>query len=160
MKIEKIKNKKSLKGMTLAEIIVSLAILAVLTVVLVGTSGLIDKYTKSANRVNKIAAAQTPVAETKDLSKSHRDQVLDGDGNPVVDGDGNPTYHEATISFSYKKGTDDRTATVKGFLYNVDDSSTSTDEVGGNLNMKFIDNLEYEAAAPETTTAPPESPDE
>jgi len=40
MKIEKFRKKKSLKGMTLAEVIISLAILSVMTVVLVGASGL------------------------------------------------------------------------------------------------------------------------
>lgn len=57
------KLKKKCKGMTLAEIIVSLAVLSVLTLLLVQVSASINTYLRSANNVNSRVCRQAPAAE-------------------------------------------------------------------------------------------------
>lgn len=125
--------KKKLKGMTLVEIIISLAVLAVLTVLLVGTASLIENYIRSANNVNGKVATQTPVAETRYVQKAYKidpsgtnEKVsIVINGNVEFAGDGYVTIDPAVP---------------------VDDN-----ELGGNLGLKFIDTPEYV----EPTTAPP-----
>lgn len=72
-------NKKNLKGMTLVEIIVSMAIFAMLGMILVTLGTNVDTTTKSANRLNKRVAIQAPYAASQDTEYSY--EVSDEDGN-------------------------------------------------------------------------------
>lgn len=146
MKIEKFRKKKSLKGMTLAEVIISLAILSVMTVVLVGASGLIDKYIKSANTVNHTVATQLPVAEMKDIGNAHK-------VTKPVEG-GTDEEYVANITFNVGGTTPtgvtiaDRKVKLKGILYEAEDpAKVSSDNLGGGLNMHFIEDIQYDSSA-------------
>lgn len=127
------KSKRSRKGMTLVEIIVALAVVSVLTILLVRVSGTIEAYTKSANNVNKKVAEQTPVAETK-----YKKSAYDITGT------------DATIDI-----------TVHGVQYQgkgyttVDPSVPVKDsELGGNLALKFVDDIQVVTTGASTTTPP------
>lgn len=123
--------KKKLKGMTLAEIVISLAVLAVLTVLLVGTSRLIDNYTRSANKVNDKVAVQTPVAEARYMDKAYR---IDPSG----------TNNKIRITLN-------NNCVFEGEGYVTVDPTAPVDEneLGGNLGLKFVDSPVY---IPPTTT--------
>lgn len=75
-------NKKNLKGMTLVEIIVAMAIFAMLGVILVTLGSNVDISTRSANRLNKRVAIQAPYAASQDTEYSY--ETKDGDGNIIV----------------------------------------------------------------------------
>lgn len=120
------KKRKKFKGMTLMEIIISLAVLAVLTLVLVQTSNAINMYIRSANNVNKKTVQQAPVAEI-----GHKDA-------------GELVQADVTIKVSNAKFSQD----LNGDAYKVNDD-LSGNEIGGNLNMQYIVDLEAV-----TTTAP------
>ncbi len=122
------KKRKKFKGMTLMEIIISLAVLAVLTLILVQTSNVINMYIRSANNVNKKTVQQAPVAEI-----GHKDA-------------GELVQEDVTIKVSNAKFSQD----LKGDAYKVNDDS-SDNEIGGNLNMQYIVDLE----AITTATAAP-----
>ncbi|MDE5854329.1 MAG: type II secretion system GspH family protein [Ruminococcus sp.] len=142
------KNKsKKFAGMTLFEIIISLAILSMLTLVLVQTSSVINMYIRSANNVNKKTSEQAPVAEVE----------RKGNANKVDD--------DAEIIINYKKDGADATVALKGDAYEVIESVTDASgnivesdpddksNLGGNLNMQFIV-LDPVTAPPTTTTGP------
>lgn len=131
------KKRKKFKGMTLMEIIISLAVLAVLTLILVQTSSTINMYIRSANTVNKKTAQQAPLAEIgyKDAGELVQENV---------------TIHIS--GFDNNNGGKKLSVDVQGDAYKVGDSSTG-DELGGNLNMQYIVDLEAI-----TTTAPSPGP--
>lgn len=151
------KNKtKKFAGMTLFEIIISLAILSMLTLVLVQTSSVINMYIKSANNVNKKTSEQAPVAEVERKGNAHKLNAGD---------------EKAEIIINYKKDGADATVSIKGDEYEVMEGMTdasgnyeviegATDAEGnlidkrnwgGNLNMQFI---VLDPVQPPTTTAP------
>ena len=115
--------KKSLKGMTLVEIIIALAVLAVLTTVLVGTSNLINKYVKSANNVNDKVAVQTPVAEIGKTDKAYQ-----------IDPSGADNAVRITLNHD---------VIYEGDGYSLIDPTAPVDEneLGGNIGLKFVDGV-------------------
>lgn len=122
--------KKKFKGMTLMEVIISLAILAVLTLVLVQTSNTINMYIRSAKNVNRKTIEQAPVAEM-----GHKDAAREVAKDVVI----NVMYGGTTVTLNgdaYEVGT--RATEVV-----VDEDGNANivekDELGGNLNMQFID---------------------
>lgn len=117
---DRLKKRKNFKGMTLYEIIISLAIVSIMTVILITTSSLIDKYTTSSKNVNTKVAEQVPKAETKYTAGSYG---TDDDLRINVGG-----------------------VELKAKAYRVIDPSEPTDsggtELGGNLSIQFIDDIE------------------
>ena len=144
MKNESIKKKKSLKGMTLVEIIISLAIVSVMTVVLVATSSAINNFVKSARNVNNTVATQVPIAETKDIANAHKIEGTDDEGNVVG--------YVAEITFDVKGTTSggasiDKSVIMEAQLYEAEDPTTlDEDQLGGNLNMKFLEDIQYKSS--------------
>lgn len=139
------KRKKTHKGMTLVEIIVSLAVVGIMTLVMVKASHAITKYTMSANNVDRKVTEQAPLAEVKykDWAYSYGDEV--------------------TINLQITSGASSSvSATVKGETYAIVDPSTidpSLDEsriAGDKLNMKFVILKEPEES--ETPEDPGETP--
>lgn len=136
--------KKVLKGMTLMEIIISIAIVAVMTSILVGTANAINKFLYSANDINDRVALQAPVAQAKEIK---------GAGIVATKG--------VEIILTPKGGD---SISLVGDLYAVFDSQKMTehqDEFGRGLNMKYIDHIETETgtaapaeAATESTVSP------
>ncbi|MBR6581515.1 MAG: prepilin-type N-terminal cleavage/methylation domain-containing protein [Ruminococcus sp.] len=142
--------KKVLKGMTLLEIIIAIAIVAVMTSVLVATSNAINSYLRSANDINDRVAIQAPVAQGK--SKNGANVEIETGVEIIL----SPEGVVGNIS-------------LIGDLYAVYDSEQMTahqDEFGGGLNMRFIDDIQTETgtAAKEdegdADDAPDESPEE
>lgn len=131
------KSKKKLRGMTLVEVIIAIAIFAMLgaVLILVGTS--IDQYSRSTKHMNDKIAVQGPIAETQDTDGS----VLINDNLEIkVNG----------------------SITVRGNLYDtaqyaIDDSgnySEVPDENGRTgKNLKYITGIQFPTAAA-TTAAP------
>ncbi|SEK53306.1 prepilin-type N-terminal cleavage/methylation domain-containing protein [Ruminococcus sp. YRD2003] len=124
------KKKKSLKGVTLVEIIISLAVVSILTLLLVTTATTINAYIKSANHVNKKTTVQAPIAESGFTGSANELSTSDKDIKITVNGK----------------------VTLVGKGYSVVDPAAPADEgVGGNLNMKFVTNVDKEGTTEATT---------
>ncbi|MCR4638438.1 prepilin-type N-terminal cleavage/methylation domain-containing protein [Ruminococcus sp.] len=124
------KKKKSLKGVTLVEIIISLAVVSVLTLLLVTTATTINAYIKSANHVNQKTTVQAPIAESGFTGSANELSTSDKDIKITVNGK----------------------VTLVGKGYSVVDPAAPADEgVGGNLNMKFVTNVDKEGTTEATT---------
>lgn len=138
--------KKVLKGMTLLEIIIAIAIVAVMTSVLVATSNAINSYLRSANDINDRVALQAPVAQAKEGNAA---KIEIETGVEIIL---SPEGVVGNIS-------------VIGDLYAVYDSEQMTehqDEYGGGLNMRFIDDIQTETGtvAKEDEDEDGDTPDE
>lgn len=133
------KKRKTFKGMTLIEIIISLAVLSVMTLILVQTSNAINMYIKSANRVNQKTVQQAPIAEIG--HKSGGELVAAGVEINVNDGQYDEDGNLSGQTFNQS---------LKGNAYKAGDSAASN-ELGGNLNMQYIVDLETVTTA---TAAP------
>lgn len=140
------KRKKTCSGMTLIEIIVSLAVLGIMTLLMVRASHAIHKYMLSANNVDRKVSQQAPVAEVKYKDSAH---PLNDDVTIQLD------IMKAVGTTYIPSGT---TAVVKGETYVIVDPTTTTPAVTGSqriagdqLNMKFI-------AFVTTTSAPTTTP--
>ncbi|MDE7363351.1 MAG: prepilin-type N-terminal cleavage/methylation domain-containing protein [Ruminococcus sp.] len=131
------KNKrKTFKGMTLMEIIISLAVLAVLTLILVHTSTTINMYIKSTKNINQKVTAQAPVAEmgyvagASALPTSDLPEVF-------VNWSGNAGAAIAMDAVAYQAG---EVATVavtdaEGNIISYEEANV----LGGNLAMQFLE---------------------
>lgn len=122
--------KRTLKGMTLVEVIVALAIFTMLGVILITLGSTVDKTTRSSNKLNKRVSVQAPYAASKNISYN----TVDDDGNPITtdlvanpssikvyideENDGNPD----TITVNRMDGSTedvDSEVTVSGNRYNT-----------------------------------------
>lgn len=122
--------KKVFKGMTLIEIIIAIAVLAVMTSVLVIVSQSIQKYLRASEDINDRVAIQAPIAQA---------------------GAGGNNEGEVEIIVYPKSGDTRATIPLKGNMYSVYDDAEMSEhekEAGGKLNMKYISNIK-------TTTVPP-----
>lgn len=141
------KNKrKTLKGMTLMEIIISLAILAVLTLVLVQTSTVIDTYIKSTKNINQKVTAQAPVAEMGYVAGA---SAVPTATTPevFVNWYGNAGSAIVMDAAAYQAGE-----IATKLLYDDEGNVIGSEEenvLGGNLAMQFL-----EVHDPTTTTTP------
>lgn len=141
------KNNKKFKGMTLIEIIISLAVFAMIGVILITVAVTIQKQAKGAQGLNKKVAVQGPIAEAQNKTASAvttqpveievrynassvnvqgvlydtavRVQATDAAGDPVTDGAGNPVFE------------------VNG-------------EMNGEINLKYVADIQKPTAAPTT----------
>ena len=74
--------KRTLKGTTLVEIIISLAVFALLGVILLQTGTAIDRMNRATNRLNKRVNIQAPYAAAQ---KTEYDVIVDdGHGGTTV----------------------------------------------------------------------------
>jgi prepilin-type N-terminal cleavage/methylation domain-containing protein len=133
---KKVFKKKIFKGMTLVEIIISIAVLAIMTTVLVAASSSIQNYLRAAGDMNDRVAVQAPVAQA---------------GDNVAG-----TYLDK-IHINILPSTNDPSMTIplEGELYQVykdNEMSDHSDEAGRNLNMKFINNIQTTTDAPKGST--------
>lgn len=65
------KLKRRVKAMTLVEMIISIAVFAVLALLLVMLGNAVEKNTRAANQLNKKVAVDGPVAEVRNIDKSY-----------------------------------------------------------------------------------------
>lgn len=124
--------KKVFKGMTLIEIIIAIAVLAVMTSVLVIVSQSIQKYLRASEDINDRVAIQAPIAQA---------------------GAGGNNEGEVEIIVYPKSGDTKATIPLKGNMYSIYDDAEMSEhekEAGGKLNMKYISNIKTTTA---TTTA-------
>lgn len=118
---------KKLKGMTLVEIIISIAVFAVMVAILITAANAVNQYTKAANKLNKKVAVQGPIAEAQYKNDAY---LLDDDV-------------EITVNNSVK---------LKGKAYSVADPTAPTEagDLNSGLNFKFI----ADVTAATTATTP------
>lgn len=142
------KRKKTRSGMTLIEIIVSLAVLGIMTLLMVRASHSIQKYMLSANNVDRKVSQQAPVAEVK-----YKDSAYSLHDDVTIQLD---IVNQAADGSEMLSGT---TAVIKGETFVVVNPTTTTPAVGGEqriagdqLNMKFIAFITT-TSAPTTTPA-------
>lgn len=114
--------KKTFKGMTLVEIIISLAIVGAMTTIIVGAAGAINKYTKASNDMDKRVAMQAPVAEAQYYN--------------IVAGTPRPTEPVEIIV--------NNNITVNGninYAFDVEEMTENADGAGSGLNMRYITDI-------------------
>ena len=145
------KKKKALKGMTLVEVLISLAILGVMTLLISKNARVIEQYNRATTKLNQKVAVEAPLAE---MQKASMIPKMDEDGN-YLDESGNLLAEGAAIvyeehkiddSVSIKVGYCDKSgkhtgdATVKGKAYTVEDAylDDATGVAGEELHLKFI----------------------
>lgn len=117
----KANKKKKFKGMTLIEIIVSLAIVSIMTTVLVLTAAVINNYMRSSNDVNNRVAQQAPVAEAQDVFAADQSATV----SLEIVLDNNISLHANSYA-----------------VYDDTEMAAHSDEFGSGLNMKFITDIE------------------
>ena len=131
--------KKTLKGMTLVEILIATAILGIMTLFLAKNAYVIEDYNRATTKLNQKVAVEGPLAE---LQKPSVIQKVDEDNNPVLDEFNNPVYVDDVLDDSVKinvSDNDGHTVSVKGKAYSTEGAYTSPDDVAGSgLNLKFI----------------------
>lgn len=79
------KSKKKLKGMTLVEIIIAMAVFGMLGVILLGIGQVIDSTTKSSSRFNKKMAIEAPYAASKDVYDNSVSKQIDLNNDGIID---------------------------------------------------------------------------
>lgn len=120
------KKKKKLKGMTLIEIIVAIAVFAMISLILVMLGTAVNAQRRSANKVNRKVAVQGPIAEAQN------------DGNAFLVDD----EYKITVA---RKGSPASEVTINGKLYST--QSYTIDEDGNQIpdpnaekaNLRFIE---------------------
>ncbi len=133
------KKKKKLKGMTLVEIIVAIAVFAAVSLILVMLGTAVDAQQRSARRVNKKVAVQGPIAEAQNDTNA---LLLNDEFDIVV----------------AKKDSPESKVTVKGKLYSTqeftidDDGNKVADPDADEANLKFI---EIQKPSSGSTPTPP-----
>ena len=96
--------KKKLKGMSLVEIIISLAVMAIMGILLITLGTTIDSTTRATNKLKSKIVQQSPYAAARATSA----YVYDDDGKVMLDSDGkavmtNLAPEDLTISVSINK---------------------------------------------------------
>lgn len=130
--------KRKLKGMTLMEIIIAIAIVAVMSTVLVVAASAINNYLYSARNVNDRVANQAPIAQAKDVKAGH--EVSGGVSIKLTPTGG---------SFSADALNKDIELSGKSYaVYNDAQMQAHTEEFGRGLNLRFITDLETSTEAP------------
>ncbi len=116
--------KRVFKGMTLMEIIIAIAIVAVMSTVLVVAASAINSYLRSARQVNRRVADQAPVAEV-------------GYDNPAA-----PTI-AGGVQIELDYGSHKMHLNGKVYKVYTDEEMTAhSDEFGRGLNMKYITEIQ------------------
>lgn len=123
------KRKKSLKGMTLIEVIISLVVFAMLGVILITVSITINNYIKATNNINSKVTREAPIAEVQNVDPD----LSTSAGNVTI----TVKMNGATQTLNGEKFETDE------FVYDPSDPTIKikTDDPsapGGKLNIDFI----------------------
>ena len=119
------RKKKTLKGMTLVEILIAIAILGVMSLFIARNASVIEKYNMSTTRLNKKVALEGPLAETGIVENEEAAKI-----------DDSVTIHVGYVD----SGGADKEVQIKGKAYSVEEAYDDDGmEVGGSgLNLKFL----------------------
>ncbi|MBQ8582203.1 MAG: type II secretion system protein [Ruminococcus sp.] len=100
---------KKLSGMTLVEIIVALAVFAVMSVVLVTIGSTVEKHSKNARDLNSRVAVEGPIAEAQNGKESYlvddKYEIKVGLGVKELDDEGNEHIVMSTKDLVSIEGT-------------------------------------------------------
>ncbi|MDE6780478.1 MAG: prepilin-type N-terminal cleavage/methylation domain-containing protein [Ruminococcus sp.] len=131
------KNTKSRRkrGMTLVEVIISIAVMAVLALLLTTLGVTINNYRRDTKARNTRVAVEGPAAETHDTKASGRGKLID-----------------ENVTINVSKAGSGSSVEVKGKLYSTSDELTDTGTkddddksiYSGNIkgHFKFIDDIQ------------------
>lgn len=140
-----LKLKRKLKGMTLIEIIIAIAIVVVMSTLLIVAASGVNSFLHSARDINDRVALQAPVAESfnKVAANEVQDVVRDADDNII-------STDPAVISITINPDDSDAfTMTAKAYeTFNNQQMTDRSEEFGRGLNMKFITDIEAPTEAP------------
>jgi prepilin-type N-terminal cleavage/methylation domain-containing protein len=127
-----VKKKKSLKGMTLVEVLIAIAILGIMTLFIARNASVIEKYNRSTTRLNQKVAVEGPLAEMQKPEVKYDEATGTYVENKIDD--------DVTIRVGYNPSDLTKYAEVKGKAYTVEDAYTvdTTGVAGGSLNLKFL----------------------
>lgn len=127
------KTKKSLKGMTLYEMIISIAIFAIMCLILVGVGVHIDRTTKATNNMKSKLTTESQFAANKivqpDFIKSEVTITVDCGGSKV-DLKADKYNTETAFTGDKDKNVDDVADPVK--------AAEAENQYNGNLNLEFV----------------------
>lgn len=157
------KKKKKLKGMSLVEIIISLAVMAIMGILLITLGTTIDSTMRATNKLKSKIVQQSPYAAARATTA----YVYDNNGKVMLDGEGKAVMtkldsEDLTISVSINKSGQylEKNGEVKSYtnpnavmeVHSYNTKSIVPTESGAieNLNLRFIDPTVEEP----TTTAP------
>ncbi|GEM_PF-1243874 len=137
--------KKTLKGMTLVEVLIATAILGIMTLFLAKNAYVIEDYNRATTNLNQKVAVEAPLAELQKISKIPKcdedGNLLDESGNPLAP-DKPPVYVDHTLDDSITVSVSDNkghVVDINGKAYSTEDAYVSDDGVAGSgLNLKFI----------------------
>lgn len=100
---------KKLRGMTLVEIIIALAVLAMLSMILVTLGSAAEKHSRAARSLNDRVAVEGPIAEAQNGNESYladnNYEIKVGKGQKTTDDSGNEIIVMPTAGFVTIKGT-------------------------------------------------------
>ena len=118
------KKKKTLKGMTLIEVLIAIAIMGVMTLLIAKNASIIETYNRATTRLNQKVAYERPLAETG--------QTADYDAAKIDD--------KVSIHVGYSTSDLSKYAEVKGKAYTVEEAYTEDESglAGERLDLKFI----------------------
>lgn len=141
------KNRKKLKGMTLVEIIIAMAVFAVLGVILLGIGQVVDSTTKASSRLNKKMTVQAPYAASKNVTSKDTDSDGINDYFYYTDSDGNeiPVTPDS-MNISVYFGSKSNPTKVKVQKYELEADGTVKKDADGKP-IKDGDPVDEEAKA-------------
>ena len=121
------KKGKVLKGMTLIEVLIAVAIMGIMTLFLAKNASVIERYNASTTRLNKKIAYEAPLAET--AQSSDYDAALIDDS--------------VTIRVGYDSENLDKYTEIKGKAYTTEEDAhdyldDNVTVAGSGLHLKFI----------------------
>lgn len=162
--------KKNLKGMTLYEMIISIAIFAIMAGVLIGVGAHIDNTTRAANNLKKKIATESPYAANKITENFVTHEKFDSDSIDVVVSVKEPANMPAAVYILDPVTGDDKLynctypkdVVLPGQKYKTESAFTGSKSVtvdpnspNGKLNLEFIT---YDPAVTTVTATPPTPP--
>ena len=109
------KKMKSHKGMTLIEMIISLAIFAIMCGILVGVGIHIDQTSRATNNLKNKVAVQSPIAANKVLKDSGGNDLFDASKGDITD-----------LTITYEINDDPHSTGGASYTYNVYDKYYNT----------------------------------
>lgn len=109
---------KRVKGMTLIEIIISMLVFSVLTLIMVRVGTVSKSLLMNSNHMNNKTTAEAPYGATRDFTGLQNAIIDPGTGGPKLDDDGNPLTVAATpVTITVTSG---------GFTRNINTTRYST----------------------------------